>query len=61
MKEIDIEFEDENILPTAENVTMHVLEAMKNEFDAIIACSYENNIFIFSSNGNVINHAYLAS
>jgi len=53
LKEIDIEFEDENILPVADNVTLYVLESRKNEFDGIVACSYQKNIFLFSTNGNV--------
>ena len=54
INEIDLEFEEEWILPKAEIVTMYVLESIKNEFNAIIACSHENNIFFFSSNGHVI-------
>ena len=51
--EIELDFEDETFLPIAENCNLYVIEKEKNEFEGIIACSYDTNIYIFGTNGKV--------
>jgi len=53
IRDIDIDFDDESFLPSADHISMYVLETRQNDFEAIIACSYSNNLYIFNSQGNV--------
>lgn len=54
IREIDIDFDDESFLPSVENISMYVLETKQNDFEAIIACSHNQNLYIFNSQGNVM-------
>ena len=53
VNEIDIDYEDESFLPVAENISMYVIETKQNNFDAVVACSYGNNLYIYNIQGNV--------
>ena len=53
IKEIDVDFEDENLLPLAENVSLYVIESRQNDFDGVVACTNNSNIYIFNTLGNV--------
>ena len=53
IKEIDVDFDNEDFLPIAENVSMYVLETKQNDFECIIVCSNNRNLYIFNTQGDV--------
>lgn len=52
--EIDVDFEDPNFLPQPELVSMYVSESKQNNFEAVVACSSGNNLYIFNQQGQIL-------
>jgi len=56
IKEIDVEFDDEEVLPRANKVSLYIIEAEKNDFEGVLACSYEKEILVFNLKGNLMTY-----